>query len=134
MALAAQIEMGSATACPAKPWRSGVPGRNHRRPAGDVGDVSGEDAGHRVRDAHAPHLSSPQMVAAWQMALPSHAGQTKIRPNQTKKAAAPPARVGRGQPSTHDGRWHQYPASRAIKRNQAESSVPAKKIQRAQSL
>ena len=32
------------------------PGRYHRRLAGDVGDVSGEDAGHGARDARAPHL------------------------------------------------------------------------------
>ena len=31
------------------------PGRNHRHLAGDVGAVSGEDAGHGARDARAPH-------------------------------------------------------------------------------
>ncbi len=51
---------GSATACPAKPWRSGVPGRYHRRLADDVGDVSGEDARHCARDARAPILSFSQ--------------------------------------------------------------------------
>ena len=31
------------------------PGRYHRRPAGDLGEVSGEDAGYGSRDARAPH-------------------------------------------------------------------------------
>ncbi len=71
LALAAQTGLGSAT----------VPGRYHRRPADDGWDVSGEDAGHCARDARAPHLPSPQMVAVAQVAqADSNRNQGRIRP------------------------------------------------------
>jgi hypothetical protein len=68
------------------------PGCYHRRPAGDARDVFGEDAGHCVRDARAPHLrpafghsvKKSGSMPRWQMVDAVHGGRSQGLKNKSK--------------------------------------------------